>query len=337
MAIADSDVTRTTRFLSFVFAVAACLAIGIVAGVRTYRAAADGTNIERARGAASDSDLHAVLPPAANPTTAPAAPTPERDDALTRFGRMARERARAPDLRVFVESAKRRPEDGGVAYAIDTLVMCQGLSELASSSAQLQREMAQEPADPLAARLNALERLTRRCAGFTREELSRAPLQLWQSAATSDPLLAWRARRLQATRDRDYGQLRQLAIELFQMGDPLSLTSGLASAVEVYEQGKPVVYLDGRRFGGLAAEDFWSAVGLLECSFGVPCDGSDIYVLRACALEGACFSDRIELYRQQMFRDAPATFEAILRVRDRLVDAIRRGDIDAFKPPPTGG
>jgi hypothetical protein len=329
--------SRTTRFLSFVFAVAASLAIGIVAGVRMYRAAADGTDIERARGAASDSNLHAVLPPAANPTTIPAAHVPERDDALTRFGRMARERAHARDLRVFVESAKRRPEDGGVAYAIDTLVMCQGLSELATSAARRQREMAQGPADLLAARLNALERLTHRCAGFTREELSRDPPELWKSAATSDPLLAWRSRRSQATRDRDYGQRRQLAIELFEMRDPLLLASGLASVVGVYEQGKAVVYLDGRRFGGLAAEDFWSAVGLLECSFGVPCDESDIYVLHACALEGACFSDRIELYRQQMFRDAPATFEAILRVRDRLVDAIRRGDIDAFKPPPSGG
>jgi hypothetical protein len=253
--------------------------------------------------------------------------------ALTQYGRMARLMAEARDLRVFAETAKQRPSEGGIAYADAAIAYCISLRGVKERMASVERQAANDAAFG-ARRMKFISDLLRRCDSFTAEELGGTSVEaLFKSGLSTDPIIQARAK-LHVWSRLTKQEREATAQAVLDMKDPI-LLQRLGSFYQVSEGDSQVVYFNGKAFGGVDPIAFQMALNLLPCAFGQPCDSSDAEVVNACAIDGLCFNDLWQL-RQFASRDKPELFNSALDVYLQLVQAVSAGDPAAFRPPSKG-
>lgn len=244
-------------------------------------------------------------------------------DALSKFGRMAAAYSGAEDLRVFVEKAKLKPEDGGIAYASLAVRHCSAALGLQTSAGKTWDRTTALDQTAAPQRMAALELYKRRCASFTHEELA-AAAEVFQTGANSDPvvkvLIAARGNLDATTRTR-------LTEEMMRMRDPYSLTS----MPLLQSRGGPA-YLDGIPYGGVDRREYMHAISLLPCAFGAGCDKSHEGVVLQCVAEGTCAKDLFDLVRHAS-AETPGSYERIMTIYSRLAQVVASGDSSALVPP----
>lgn len=232
---------------------------------------------------------------------------------LSPFVVMARERAAATNLRLFVHLAKQHPQDGGAFHAHVVLADCANL---------LQAKTPRYAPDTPARRV-AIERIAARveaCASFTLNELQSADADF---AASQDPLAAV----AKAVASGDAEERRVAAEKVIAMRDPT-----LIATVPILMRVDETMYFDGKPYGGLDQQTYMKALTLLPCSFGQTCDATDDNVTEACARTGICPGSVAEMMRGSLGRSAEK-YHAFREVYAGLVTAIAAGNLAAFAQP----
>jgi hypothetical protein len=246
---------------------------------------------------------------------------------LTVYGEMARDFESSRDLRDFVERARRRPEAGGISYALAAISYCNSWEGMRDERERLEQEATGSTVPKVQERWLAVSIATGRCDRFKPDEISfEAMHSMYASpAAKHDPIIGIQGRLKSARTEQER---TEVAREILQMRDPLLL----ASAARMFSQGnaESLPHVDGRRWGGVSQVAYLNAWLLVPCSFGAPCDHADIEVAMACAQYGHCHPDRRELIRARL---SPQDYADALRLHARLVEIVTTADADALRPP----
>jgi hypothetical protein len=255
------------------------------------------------------------------------------------FVGMAKEAARAADLRAFALAARQRPLEGGYLYASAAASYCffsRGQVPRLREKFTLRAASSNQPS--AAERLTTLERMEARCRNFSDDELRelRSLEFVNEGIDRGDPLLKthreWKLRFADVARGA--GDQKDLLGALMSLQDPSTLIP-IRGASQGWEAGAkgPVGYLDGKRNGGLRASDYWIAWDLVECSVASGCGKlNDIEVALACVERGVCAEDRFQLLKRDLASD-PGRFDEIMKVHARLLETTRTVDVDALMPP----
>ena len=271
----------------------------------------------------------AAYPPAIGEFPEPRPPSLSAAGAssVTVYGEMARDFESSRELRDFVERARKRPEAGGISYALAAIGYCNSWEGMRDERERLQREAAGSTVLKVHERLLAVSIATGRCAAFKPDEVSlEAMYSMYASpAAKLDPIIGIQARLKSARTEQER---TEVARQLLQMRDPLLL----ASASRMFSQGnaESLPHVDGRRWGGVSQVAYLNAWLLVPCSFGASCDHADIEVAMACAQYGQCYPDRRELIRARL---SPQDHADALRLHARLVEIVTTADAAALRPP----
>lgn len=244
---------------------------------------------------------------------------------LTRYGSMARLASKSPDLRRFVELAKSRPDEGGIAYAIAALERCVNEHRLRNIfDMQLRETATSDPSSAL--RKKALLNERERCSSFADEELLSVG-ELVQRGMREDPVVIVKSRlaTMSSLKDR-----QELSLEIMSMRDPQLLARMPLLAEAANKQGT-APHLDGKPYGGVQSAEFFAAVNLLPCAFGEACDQGHEFVVRACVSYGICSDTTFDVYKK-IHAKRPGSYENILSTFARLRDVIQSKDLNALSP-----
>jgi hypothetical protein len=194
----------------------------------------------------------------------------------------------APDLRVFVDAALRRPADGGVFYALRALAECRRWREVATEPEV--DVVVQRSHRELAQRRAWADLANRRCAGFIDDELADAGVEHLLALGTgqADPLvLAYRGWLDAVTEGRLESVVAALA-RVLQRADPalldwVALTG--ADYIEANANGRAPLDETARR----RRRDAWA---LLPCELGADCSRPDLGAASRCLAAGRCLEGR---------------------------------------------
>ncbi len=243
----------------------------------------------------------------------------------------------ATDLRIFVESVKINPQEGGAIYAFDALQQCKILrSQLPSAKIERIRNSIQNQLEPLSERrLAAIDWLNKRCIGFTESELSVAEQNFLLSwGVEKDPLFNLRHRIIK--RDRSESPEALLG-EILKTQDPLLLAA--VPTLSAFEntptsKGGAVSYLDGEKFGGLDFEGYVSAWNWAICAVAETCGIQNEQLQLSCALSGECADSTPDHIRYVL--GSEERFGRVAAVSNRLQQVIRDRNVQALLPKKKG-
>jgi hypothetical protein len=257
---------------------------------------------------------------------------------------MAREFATAGSLRAFVERAKQMPDKGGLMFSRFALVFCENVQSTVvdPTIGQWITSPAYKDKYPNpSATLDAMRNLAQRCDGFT--EADYAQKDQLQEGRANDPLLAAYTRLSSV-------EGRRLTFEQKKEDLAILLRSAAMPAVElqmlsnpqlppVYSGGTPwpVVYFNGRPFGGYSAEAFGAA--MLAWSIGGgqqggwdSLGGRTLDSLYRCALGHCDGGDPLAQALSILAKD-PVGKQQATELYSQLAATLRAGNVDAFAPP----
>ena len=231
-------------------------------------------------------------------------------------------------LRDSVLRAQASPGDGGRLYARYLLRQCAAADSVAGLHApegdDPGRTVTSDPSDPRVARAVArVQQLRAACQQFTPAELSAGTNVVSNDAHDADPLLG-EADRFDATPARILRVLAHPDPLLLQEIGPRLLQAGAGGQDD---------WFDGRRIDPGLAEP---ALALLPCALGLPCDETDPQVWTACLQGLGCVDSREELVLRRAAPDDAARRQRILRLAERIGEAVRAADASRFAPAQSG-
>jgi hypothetical protein len=236
------------------------------------------------------------------------------------------------NIKAFVEYARQHPEQGGLAYASTATIYCTGVRE---SVAQLRNRAGAIAASNQATanrRLAAIDELERQCQGFGPGDSGIALLH--EGISRGDVVLAAKER-LAQLRGRPFEEQVLVAKEVASLKDPQVIQALLSFGITTDARSKepPINYLDGKPFGGLPPRDYVTAWNVALCSFGWDCASArHVSVLEACAREGKCAANFLELLRADYVKH-PERWQQVMDTASRLVSVIDASELAAFAPP----
>jgi hypothetical protein len=240
------------------------------------------------------------------------------------------------DLRLFVETAKRSPEAGGVYYAEAALRECRLLRDINRKPEadrvrnEIGRTASSGPGD---VRLAALNWVENRCQSFTDGELSFPELKSLKSSreASLDPLWNLRTEAFKTPTDSlDAVQRERLLVKLLSAREPglLDAVRSLASAPSGTES-LHVIYVNSVPNGGLDGESFELAWRLMTCKAADTCGLGDVRTKRTCAYLGLCANSIGEEVQMQ----SGTQFSRISAVADQLLQIVDQGNVRGLLSP----
>jgi hypothetical protein len=165
------------------------------------------------------------------------------------------------------------------------------------------------------------------CSQFTSDEMSQYSRKALLSGNADDPLL----RQALSLSGKPSSEARAAALaEIFAAADPLVLDElGLRLAITAVD-GRSAFQFDGTIWGVNDPSPLPAALYLVPCEFGLPCSETDPLLALGCVTGGPCFGSREERVKVEMSAGDKARFDEVLQLRDRIVVAIRRGEVYRF-------
>jgi hypothetical protein len=242
------------------------------------------------------------------------------------------------DLRAFSESAKNYPEAGGVSYAITALNLCRELRNLPAP-----KNDGKEDSIVYGKRLASYNRIKNRCQGFSDSDFStdaisdlhrreRDEKDILGAVENSFALILGSGG---SDRNIPAESRKQFFKEISDLQDP-GVLSDFGREIVTYQtpEGAVGYWLDGHFYPQSATNsvmtDAWE---LATCSFGMVCDQTNSTVELRCASKGQCFDNLSDFYKNTSYDNNAASFQDMLKYRDRIVEAIQNKSVDAFLKP----
>ncbi|MBC3874064.1 hypothetical protein [Undibacterium flavidum] len=236
------------------------------------------------------------------------------------------------NMRIFMENAVKRPEEGGISMALQGMLQCRHRMALPKEipfKAGMDSQV-------YAKRVNALRLTEHICQGLQEEDVSPQKEEQLRNLAEKqgdirsnlwgDLSSALLARKIQA--------IPPVVEKFLSIKDPYLIKSW-TQEIMLSQSGKAKVYwFDGEELHGEQKQDMRNAISLAHCSFGDPCNQNDLAVAVNCADTGFCYDHLTEYVRDVTYKNNPQGYARMLEYRQRLVDAIKREDIDAFIKKP---
>lgn len=317
------------------------LMVAIVVGVwlATSRPARD------AAGAIREASPLAVSPPrVVDPSVRTNGPTTQPSKSAISAA-LQREFLDAPDLRVFVLQAMRRPAEGGLFYARMAGDWCQLAQPAALQWIEhgVRSEIGQTGTIG-SDRLATIERIRRRCAGFVgtaRDDLY-ASIRA-EAGNRADPLLNAETDMRSAKRGSDPEAWRAAMQALVDLHDPLLMSLNwtfLASIGRFGDRPPAGMWFDGENYRTDRAGIYQQALELAACTSGAPC-AMDDQILMTCTIRDGpafCAKDPTDFFLNYpgAAERPPAYDDAVMKLAGRMHAAIDRGDVGRFMPLPAG-
>lgn len=264
-------------------------------------------------------DAHAGTAPASRPVSA----------------KLVQAYNQAGSLRDFVRHALAYPEGGGAFYATQVLRRCRSVRATTAQEPEAHAAAASVPhATAAGGRARAAAAtLRQRCAGLSPDDLAESHIAqaIADGLERGDPLLTMA---LQAGKSAYQAPERRksLLFDLLASGDPLLIQD---VALRIAVQTDPGTGVRGHRFEGIfhpqALDDSVElALYLLPCGLGLDCTwAADWDLLSRCANGFECAATRQD-YVAAMLRRRPGAYEHTLAIYQRMLAAVRSGQVAAF-------
>ncbi len=246
----------------------------------------------------------------------------------------------AKDLRVFVEMAKQRPEDGGLYFAKAVNNYCSDARRFLASPEQRDVQPGETHKTTIR-RDAATDRLRRLCGGFLESEADGTGYValVKHPSANLDPLIASEKKVLSDTSDPSLKEKMREQATLNFLNTPVPLVIVNAPLSEVNSNG--AFFFDGKTYGGkgdFAGGSLLQAARFLAaCKFGDDCGESDRYLLLPCATEGICTSSRSEyvaaLFAKDLGSEHANRYQEAVQLSEKMARAIQDKNVAAFIKP----
>lgn len=256
---------------------------------------------------------------------------------------MAQMFAKTRNMRAFVEYAKQHPEKGGYAYAMKGLQKCRVAKQFTDVLSSLPYDQVYT-AEKYAERQKAFTDLQYLCQGFSESELSDDGVKSVKEEGIqrNDPFVRLMARTegISSTFD-PAGALKtknQILQTIFEYKDPLLINDYGMRGNTIQIDSHSYFFLNGKRYPffsdeGLILRTSWR---LAACELRGDCSSTNEDVLMACITAAHCNRSLTDLIRDELMlagdKDGQWFQRAVMYAR-QIVDAIRRGDLQAFRPP----
>jgi hypothetical protein len=252
---------------------------------------------------------------------------------LSASGRLAAEAEKSRNLREFVNQARLRVEEGGMAYAHAALAYCSAWLGLSKERDKLEVEISQSNEPTVQDRYDRLAFALDRCSAFLADELSTdALVALYVNETSKDPVIEAR-RNLQQIGWRNADERASAIRKILLLKDPQLLAGGAGLALQATATPEGwAAYVDGKEFGGTTREAYVAAWALVPCAFGAACDRNEPEVAMMCVVKGECYESKRDLIAARFGADSNQ-FAEVLRLSSRLIEIVRQADAQALMPP----
>lgn len=241
------------------------------------------------------------------------------------------------DLRAFADMAKKRPQDGGVTYAVKAAFACAEVRRFPDVTSGENADQAL-----IVKKQTALNELRDRCKGFLPDELTPIGLgEQFKAKSSSGDVLEQILSKLDQVLD-DLAQKKVLSAEhrqkllneMVDLQDPVVIIgAGMIVGLHFNERSEESVWFDGNSYSDNASTHqimdawLWAA-----CQFGTDCTANSLELLGSCVRNNKCF-DSADLYFRDKYASQPAVFEQLTVQRDIIVNAIRTRDFSKLIKP----
>jgi hypothetical protein len=224
-------------------------------------------------------------------------------------------------LRVFVDTSLRKPEEGGIAYALAAVGAC---FDEAAGATHVPKDLLKKAAGQDVAAALLIARCDLDIA--ERERMMRVIFEKQSVRLKDDPITGEAMRVAAAGRSRE--SRMSLASILLDRADPVGMytLTGLGP-------DESALYFHGEQYSSpndqRRVDDAWMAV---RCQFGYPCGSDAIETLRLCRDRGWCADSTPQALRLGYAPDS-AGLAQHLRLVGAMETAIRNRDVAAFVEP----
>lgn len=231
------------------------------------------------------------------------------------------------DGRAFALKSWMAPERGGRFYAEYVARHCGSLLQLSAimTTAQASSSLPSESLIPANEKLARAQRL---CGQFTEAELAQFSLadRTGREAKAEDAFFKLTAS-LSAAGGGDPDQRRTAVRNILDNGDALLIDQ---LGARLYSSSGSFSF-QGRGYAGPALDVLMAAIRLAPCDLGLSCGQEDLSLIAPCLATGHCPPSR-QAEVEQAFSSDPAKYAQVLKLRDDIVQAIRRRNASAFVP-----
>lgn len=271
--------------------------------------------------------------PAAKPEGPPASAAPRAQQPAAWRSRLNA----GADLKRLALDAMQHPEGGGIFYALMAAQLCgdggvtgpqMQQAVVAASQALVRQYGTLRPEQQ-----RQLEGYRDRCAGFAPGEAQTLAARLLADPTLARDPLASALNQWEAVREGGSRPARKAALQaLLDTGDAM-----VYDAAGLLGNPSRTAYFEGRPVDTLSAESPWRmAASYAFCDRDTP-SGMDVVAVMVCldARNPLCEPDRDAFVRGTIdsASDSEADRQAVRAAIDRIRDAARRRDADAFLPP----
>lgn len=251
--------------------------------------------------------------------------------------------AQTKDMRAFVAYAKQHPESGGLAYALKGLQKCRVAKEiLIRGKVNLQFDQ-KFPSEHFSARQRSFDYLQYLCQGFSADELSDEAVKSLREEAIqkADPFVkvSTLAGGISTLKDPQGAGLakNQIMQAIFAYKDPLLVSDyGINASNDKTSTGSNF-FLNGKSYPVFSDEGIiiHAAWRLAACEMGGDCSATNEDVITACIAFARCHSSLATLIKEDLANAGDKNglwYERAISYARQIIDAIHRGDLQAFRP-----
>lgn len=266
-----------------------------------------------------------VLPKPTSPTVSTILP---KSRVATPYLNIVKEFHQTKNMRSFIDTAIKKPELGGISLAIAAMYRCEDWIKWPKSiiyDSKMDTHI-------YAKRLEALRLSAQICGDLQPEDVDdTARMKLLDMAENKgDIRYALEADLRRAINAKDPNAIRKQVENWLAIKDPY-IIDVMAQEIMLSQSGDAKAYwFEGEKISGEAKTDMRRAMSLVGCAFGQSCDQNDRRLAEACVISSICYSSYFDLIKNRTYKDNPEGYARVMKYYERLVDAIKREDIDAF-------
>jgi len=242
------------------------------------------------------------------------------------------------DYRAFAEMAKKRPEEGGISYALAVTQLCSAIRTVSDVKVDKQKDSV-----AYGKSIAALNDLRYRCQGFTNKELSDEEINNLAKLMKDKKDIIWVAHEsLVANFPNPNDVLKFISDEkrierlnqMVELQDPESIDGqGLNLTLFKNNEGRIGYWIDGEpyftesKMSVVTDAWFWAS-----CSIGSECSSKNVFLEYICATDGKCFDNLADYFKQGSYANNPQGYADLVSVKDKIVNAIQNKDFKTFFP-----